>query len=135
MKFEMDIHKLDKRVKNELISLEKLLHPECKEPVIKKLNELAPPIFHLRIFIGSWRPLRRYNCLVDRDGQEVNIKTRLSPRIINYIVDYYKVDESMLKFKQKGLKFSNFVDRFWIRYFRFKRSFLDRAFLDWLIIK
>ncbi|KAF7635276.1 hypothetical protein Mgra_00005245 [Meloidogyne graminicola] len=78
----------------------------------------------------SWRPLRRYNCLVDRDGQEVNIKTRLSPYslIINYIVDYYKVDESMLKFKQKGLKFSNFVDRFWIRYFRFKRSFLDRAF-------
>ena len=50
---------------------------------------------------------------------------------INYIVDYYKAEESMLKINQKGWKLSNFVDRMWIRYFRFKRSFLDRPFLDW----
>uniref|UniRef100_A0A915LS91 Ovule protein n=1 Tax=Meloidogyne javanica TaxID=6303 RepID=A0A915LS91_MELJA len=78
-------------------------------------QDMAPPISHLRIFVGAWRPLRRYNCVVDRGGQEVN-----------YIVDYFKDEESMLKVQQKGWKLSNFVDRMWIRYFRFKRNFLDR---------
>ncbi|CAK5015994.1 unnamed protein product [Meloidogyne enterolobii] len=116
----MDIHKLDNRVKNEIIILEKQLHPECGDTFVKKLNELAPPISHLRIFVGAWRPLRRYNCVVDRSGQEVN-----------YIVDYFKDEESLLKVQQKGWKLSNFVDRMWIRYFRFKRNFLDRGFLEW----
>uniref|UniRef100_A0A915N3G9 NR LBD domain-containing protein n=1 Tax=Meloidogyne javanica TaxID=6303 RepID=A0A915N3G9_MELJA len=97
----MDIHKLDNRVKNEIIILEKQLHPECGDTFVKKLNELAPPISHLRIFVGAW---------------------------VNYIVDYFKDEESMLKVQQKGWKLSNFVDRMWIRYFRFKRNFLDRVF-------
>uniref|UniRef100_A0A915N2W3 NR LBD domain-containing protein n=1 Tax=Meloidogyne javanica TaxID=6303 RepID=A0A915N2W3_MELJA len=120
----MDVHKLDNRVKNEIIILEKQLHPECEDTFVKRLNELAPPISHLRIFVGAWRPLRRYNCVVDRGGQEVN-----------YIVDYLKDEESMLKVQQKGWKLSNFVDRMWIRYFRFKRNFLDRDYVGVGVLK
>ncbi|KAL7070751.1 hypothetical protein ACQ4LE_009694 [Meloidogyne hapla] len=116
----MDIHKLDDRVRNELINLERQLHPECDDSFVKTLSELAPPLSHLRVFVGAWRPIRRYNCVVNRNGQE-----------ITYTVDYFKEEESMLKIQQNGWKLSNFVDRMWIRYFRVKRNFLDRGFLDW----